>query len=244
MTVGELVYQQAVTAGYNPRFAEGLVSPLNKAMESYQKVLETMREPMKKMSSVVEHIRPKLDALSKIQFPTIPELPSRSFIPSSFYDENDELIMPVLARPIQEVRIVNPEDLAIAAPTKQTSKFAVASYPLPHTAVWESLYIQFIDGHFVRVSYPGLESRKFDYKDMGFVNMKTTNPDLKWKLLRAIAENDGALTNSKWSREFGRNIKYELNEGLKRFFAMGTNPIPHYTKKRGYEPLFSLRPER
>jgi hypothetical protein len=241
MTVGELVYQQAIENGYNPTFAEGLVSPLNNAVESYQKVFENMREPLKAISSVIESVRPQMEAMAKMSIPSISQI-TMPTLPATFNEEN-ELFIPVLTRPVQEVRIVNPEDIAFAS-AKRTSEYVIATYLLPQNATWESLDIQFIDGHFVKVSYPNMESKKFDFKDMGFINTKTTNSDLKWKLLRAIADNGGALTNEKWSREFGRNVKYELNEGLKRFFGMGTNPIPHYTKKRGYEPLFSLRSER
>jgi hypothetical protein len=241
MTVGESIYKQAVENGYNPTFAEGLISPLNNAVEAYQKVFEHMREPLKNISSVIESVRPQMEAMAKMSIPLISQITMPKY-PETL-DGEDGYFMPTLIRPVQEVRIVNPEDIAVAS-AKRTSEYVIASYLLPQNATWESLDIQFIDGHFVKVSYPNMESRKFDYKDMGFVNMKTANSDLKWKLLRAIADNGGALTKEKWSREFGRNVKYELNEGLKRFFGMKTNPIPHYTKKRGYEPLFSLRPER
>ena len=240
MTVGELVYQTAIKEGYNPTFAEGLISPLNNAVEAYQKVFETIREPMKNVASMVEHIRPQIEAISKIQFPTLPTLPT---MPSSFYDEDDEFTLPALTRPIQEVYIVNPEDIAIT-PTRQVHKYVIASYQLPGNAQWESLEIQFVDGHFVKVSYPKMESKKFDFKDMGFLNTKTNCPDLKWKLLKEMADNGGALTSGKWDRLYGRNVKYELNERLKEFFGMKENPIPHYTKKNGYWAKFTLRGDR
>lgn len=241
MTVGELVYKQAVENGYNPTFAEGLISPLNNAVEAYQKVFETMREPMKTVSSIVEHIRPQMEAISKIQLPTLPTLPA---IPSYLhYDEEDGLALPVLTRPVQEVRIMNPEDIAVA-PARQNHNRVTASYRLPGNAKWELLEIQFVDGHIVNVSYPNMKSQRFDFKDMGFLNIRTACPDMKWKLLKLIADLGGALTREHWDDRFHRNIKYELNEGLKRFFGMTENPIPRYTKGRGYEVLFSIRTDR
>jgi hypothetical protein len=59
-----------------------------------------------------------------------------------------------------------------------------------------------------------------------------------------MAEYGGALTKLNWSKKFGRNVKYELNEGLKKFFGMNSNPIPHYTKKNGYQALFLLKGEK
>lgn len=237
MTVGELVYQKAIEAGYDPHLATGLAPSLEKALASYKKIFEDLREPMKTVSSAVESLRPQLDAVKRISFPTIPALPA-----ITEYTEDDSYF-PSLIQPVQDVRITNLEEI-LGATQKQESVVSVASYHLPHNATWESLDIQFIDGHFVKVSYPNMKSQKFNYKDMGFANMKTTNPDLKWELLRTIADNNGALTKSKWNKKFGRNVKYELNQGLKKFFNMDTAPIPHYTRKNGYCPLFSLRKEK
>lgn len=256
MTVGELVYQQAIKDGYKP----GELSPeLKKVAESYQKAFDTMREPMRAVSSMVETmqepmrrateaassmaeaLRPEMEAMSKIRLPEMPALPSSSFIPSSFYGEDGEFILPEYNR-IQEVRIVNPEDIAV--PAVRTEREMAASYQLPGNAKWELLEMQFIDGHLVRVSYPGMESKKFDFREMGFMNERTVRPDMKWELLRTLASHGGSLTTSYWDRRFHRNIKYELNDGLKRFFGMTENPIPRYTKRRGYEVLFSIRTDR
>jgi len=247
MTVGELVYKQAVEQGYNPNLAKGLISPLNNAMESYSKLSETLHEPMKRAAevaySMAETLRPQMEAmnrLSKISFPEMPTLPA---IPSHFYDEENELVLPVLTRPVQDVRIVNAEDL-VAAPTEQQVQVVTASYILPKNATWESLLIKFLDGHVVKVSYPGMETKKFDFKDMGFLNGKTMRPDMKWALLYAIADNDGSLTNKKYNPKLGRNVKYELNKKLMSFFGMDNPPIPHYTKKRGYEVKFIIKSDR
>ena len=230
MTVGELVYKQAIEKGYEPDRAERLALPLNKAMESYKKVAEKMAEPLRALNSMVETMRPNLQAMSRISLPGYDE------------DEGSSLI-PLLIRPVQDVRITNLEEIASAS-SKREVEFMTASYILPQNASWEFLDIKFLDGHFVKVSYPGMNAKKFDYKDMGFANMKTTRPDLKWKLLQSIAENDGALTKDTWDERFHRNIKYELNEGLKKFFGMETNPISHYTQKKGYRALFNIKSDR
>ena len=241
MTVGELVYKQALDAGYDPHLADKLISPVSKVLEAHQKIVDRMQEPAKKLTAVAEHIQSQFDIASKIK---IPEITTSSIFPDSYYDEDGEpLYLSALQKPIQEVRIVNPEDIA-SVPTKPTSDVVVASYTLPTNATWESLDIKFLDGHIVKVSYPNMKSEKFDYKEMGFANGKTRNPNLKWMLLKAMADNGGALINTKWDRKFGRNIKYELNEGLKKFFGMKEPPIPHYTKKDGYHTKFTLRGDR
>ncbi len=233
MTVGELVYQQAIKDGYDPATAERLISPLKAVFEAHEKTLkafEPMRESLKKSigmaNSAFESVRPSLDVLTGFSFPTI---------------DKDDYIIP--ARMVQEVRIVNPEDLDVRSAKKESS-VVVASHLLPKNATWEALDIKFLDGHLVKVSYPGMKPQKFDYKDMGFMNTKTNNPDYKWALLRIMAEYDGSLTKSEWDKRFGRNVKYELNEGLKKFFGMKSSPISHYTKRYGYKALFSLRADK
>ena len=251
MTVGELVYQTAIKDGYNP---EEISPELKKIAEVYQRVFDTMREPMKRVSemaesmqepikriySVAESVRPQMEALSKIQFPVIPELPSKSFMPSYMYDEEGEFTLPEFTRPVQEVRIVNPEVLALAPATQEQDEYITASYQLPGNAKWELLEMHFIDGHFVRVSYPGMESKKFDFKDMGFMDTRNVKTDRKWQLLSEIAKHRGYFTKDHWDRRMHRNIKYELNQRLMRFFGMTTSPIPRYTRRDGYMTLFVI----
>jgi hypothetical protein len=173
MTVGELVYLQTTKDGYNP---EDISPELKKVAEAYQKAFDTMREPMKAVSSMVETMQepmrraaqaassmaealePQMRRISKIQLPSFPTLPSMSFMPSYMYDDEGEFTLPELIRPVQEVRIVNPEVLALA-PSREKQEES-ATYQLPGNAKWELLEFQFIDGHIVRVSYPGIESRK------------------------------------------------------------------------------------
>lgn len=260
MTVGEQIYKQALEAGYSPDFASTLVSPANKAFKSIQDLSGTLERPMKIMAETLKTIQPQLKIIEEMNLPeklkqiTEPiagvslsdfaKHYNETVVSRPWYLEPEEdFFIPQYTQPIQEVRVVNAEEIA-GAKANRKDDYPVGSYPLPQNAVWESLEIQFIDGHFVKVSYVGMKSKKFDYKDMGFINTKNMKPDFKWELLRAIADNGGALTKSKFNPKFGRNVKYELNEGLKSFFNMKSNPIPRYTRGRGYRPLFTLRSDK
>jgi hypothetical protein len=228
MTVGELVAKQMKEEKSSVTFPEGSIPIVAKeALKSLADVKEKIEKPLLKqletVKSVYGNIAPQLERIAEM---------------NKIIQEN--YIIP--ERRIQSVRIVNSEDIMPRSDKKEKT-VVVASYTLPKKAVWESLSIQFVDGHIVKVSYPGMKSQKFDFKDMGFMNTKTNKPDMKWTLLRIMAEHDGALTKSNWNKKFGRNVKYELNEGLKKFFGMNSNPIPHYTKKNGYEALFLLKGE-
>lgn len=123
-------------------------------------------------------------------------------------------------------------------------KTARAFYHLPEGAKWGKLTMRFIDGHTVKVSYEGLPTKTFDYKDMGFSDQKKNNPNIKWKFLVSLADNYGNLTSLNFDRKFHKNAKYELNETLKSFFDMSENPIPKYTKRDGYRTLFRIIPEK
>lgn len=246
MTVGELVYKQAIENGYDPEKASGVLSPIaenmRRSLESYQNVIKDMEAPLRMVNSAVESIRPQLDFLNNIKIPELPKMPElpQMSMPVS------ELLEDYYIKPqdrIQKVEVINPILSPVVSEEKET-EFILPTYHLPKGSTWESLSIKFLDGHFVRVSYPRLKTRKFDFKDMGFLNGKTLRPDKKWALLYAIACSGGALTNEKWDRKFGRNVKYELNEKLKKFFGMDTPPIPHYTKKRGYEVLFTIKSDK
>jgi hypothetical protein len=228
MTVGELVARQLKEEKSSVTFPEGtLPVGAKEALKSLADMKEKIEKPLLKqletVKSVYGNIAPQLERISEMNR----VVEGNYMIPE---------------RRIQNVRIVNTEDIGFGS-NKKEKTVVVASYILPKKATWESLSIQFLDGHLVKVSYPGMKSQKFDYKDMGFMNTKTNKPDLKWTLLQVIAQHGGALTKSNWNKKFGRNVKYELNEGLKKFFGMDSNPIPHYTKKNGYQPLFLLKAE-
>ena len=235
MTVGELIYQQ-MKDGYVPTasLSSGFISTLQRTAEASQKLTETLRVPMENMQRVMERLQPQLDAMSKIQI--VPKI-APPFIPSLYEGADEDVIIAGLNNSVQEYIV---ED----APIVTDNKYVTASYKLPGNAVWESLHMQFIDGHVVRVSYPGKESKRFDFKDMGFVNERTMRPDMKWEMLRTIADRGGALTKEHWDFRLHRNIKYELNEGLKQFFGMTKNPIPRYTRRHGYTTLFVIRGDR
>lgn len=234
MTVGELVYQQ-MKDGYTPAIplSDGFISSLNRTAEESQKLVETLRVPMENMQKVMERMRPSLEAMHNI----IPRI-APPFIPSIYEEADEDIILPALKGSVQEYVV---ED-TYAAPAKPER--AVSSYPLPGNTQWEALELQFIDGHTVRVSHPGMATMKFTYTEMGFVNERTMQPDMKWELLRTIADRGGALTKEHWDRRLHRNIKYELNQGLKRFFGMTTSPIPRYTRRDGYATLFVIRTDR
>ena len=194
---------------------------------AFQKVSKDIEEHKARVQDVFEKMKPSVDVLSNFQKQIreakesyVLKLPSYTFPDRSVF-------IPSYKAPEQNVLVVKNR----------------RSYHLPIGSSWAKLTIKFFDGHTVKVSYPDLPTKTFDYKDMGFVDKKTNNPNNKWKMLQSIAENRGRLTNAKYDRKFSRNIKYELNIGLKTFFNMTENPISNYTKEEGYVASFIILKE-
>lgn len=131
MTVGELVYKQAIEQGYNPNFAKGLVSPLNNMAETYSKLHETLQGPMKQAvevtSSVSKMIGPHIETMNRVA-KSLPKMPTLSEIPSYLYEEKNEFVLPALTRPVHDVRIVNAEDIAVPVVKEES-----VSINAPHT---------------------------------------------------------------------------------------------------------------
>jgi hypothetical protein len=230
--------------GYVPTvtLSDGFISTLNRTAEESQKLVETLRVPFQNMQKTMERLRPSLEAMESMR-PRFEEMSrvipriAPPFIPSLYEEQDEDLISPALNGSVQEY-VVEDTDAQVK-PVR-----ALSSYLLPSNAQWGSVEFKFLDGHTVRVAYPGMPSMKFTYTEMGFVNERTMLPDMKWELLRAIADRGGALTKEHWDRRLHRNIKYELNEGLKRFFGMTTSPIPRYTRRDGYMTLFVIKGDR
>lgn len=194
---------------------------------AFQKVSKDIEEHKARVQDVFEKMKPSIDVMSNLQKQMREAKESYVFrLPSHVLPDRSFFIQPHKTHESNIVTLKNRN-----------------SYHLPKGSSWAKLTIKFFDGHTVKVSYPDLPTKTFDYKDMGFVDNKTNNPNNKWKMLQSLAENGGRLTNSKFDRKFSRNIKYELNVSLKTFFDMAVNPISNYTKEEGYVASFIILSE-
>lgn len=189
------------------------------------------------IETFVEMQKADLEAMQRVMAPSLDlEAIARGPILSISAEQIEEL-----ARTHRTLTQQDREDI-IAMLRGRASTPVRASYPLPKGASWAKLRIKFFDGHTVKVKYQGMPMATFDYKQLGFEDKKSHNPDGKWKFLRTMAE-DGAITNSKFNKSFNRTTKYETARRLMRFFGMSENPFHEYTKADGYRPKFVLLPE-
>lgn len=198
------------------RIAEPVVESLKKHQLLFKKIADEERRAKELMDSLKG---PKPIALSAEMFRPQP-------VYASFKSDDYDIIADKVAARISPKPVI-----------PQTT-----GYYLPVGAVWEKLRIKFVDGHTVKVRYPDIPTRTFDFKQMGFEDRKTHNPDTKWAFLRAMSER-GSITLEKFDRRFNRTVKYETNERFKKFFGMNKDAFEPYAKKTGYRPAFALFPE-
>lgn len=219
------------------RFHTALAPVLRQAAEFARHIEESTAL----MSRLAESLKPTIEIMQRMQASTL-----EAMTPREMY-----ITRPVTYSPRTITMRLHQDDLEFLAdklgeriqPLKRAN--TRASYILPEGAQLRKVRMKFVDGHTVKVQYPGMALMIFDYKDLGFVNRKTNNPDTKWEFLRTMAENGGSLTASKFDRRFGRNTKYEVSERLKTFFGVEDRELFYpYSKADGYRTHITLLTEQ
>lgn len=201
------------------------------------KVAEAMAPVTKSIATAAETMRPMLFNIPSLTAPTIRSDFMQfepTFSPMAFVRPK-----PVVHTTV--IRVVRREELEDVVESAVTRVFErvrpaqkMSSCLLPVGAVWEKLQIKFVDGHNVKVKYPGTRTSTFNYKELGCQNDKTNNPDTKWEFLRVLAHGGGNLSVSNFDSRFGRQAKYELSKRLRDFFGLAEDPFYPYKKRSGY----------
>lgn len=213
-------------------------SGMSQALANFTEVAARHMEPLmrfqKQLDSVFANHRRLADGiLSSVSSDVLKEHETIHYIPAPVAFRNYARLHPEDREQLVEeisVRIIKPRI------TKQR-----AEYPLPPGATWEKLEIRFFDGHTVKIKWGDMPTQTFDYKDMGFLNRKTNNPDMKWEMLRDMASHDGSLPVTHFRKSYHRTAKYQLAKRLKAFFNMHSDPFEPYARKHGYRVRFSLK---
>ena len=106
---------------------------------------------------------------------------------------------------------------------------------------WEEVKIRFIDGHNVRISARDATTT-VDFKQMGFEDGRTHNPNQQWHLLALLAQGGGCLSweNSEASDNFKKK-KQVLSDTLKAFFQIDDDPFHPYRDENAYRIKFALK---
>ncbi|MDP8217295.1 MAG: hypothetical protein P9M03_01055 [Candidatus Theseobacter exili] len=112
----------------------------------------------------------------------------------------------------------------------------------PIQCSWEDIAINFLDGHYVKISAADYKDR-FNFVEMGFENKNTRLPNKQWLLLELLANSNGCIdwedteANSKLKKQ-----KQLLSKKLQLFFNIHSDPFYPYHKEKSYRIKIKLIP--
>ena len=121
----------------------------------------------------------------------------------------------------------------------------IAPLDLPEETRWENIEIKFITGNDVLITLTNDFNfrKKFNYKELGFENSRTTQPNKQWQLLERFSESEGIID---WQNRFAvkelKKRKELLSKILKSKFAIEEDPFYSYRKEKCYRAKFTIRP--
>lgn len=125
----------------------------------------------------------------------------------------------------------------------------VCSFPSPQGLVWEQVAIRFLKDDVVEITAGPVRERR-SFAEMGFQDGRVdhSKPDILWKLLQILAEEDGCLrlcdkpnVQGKWITQ--RHIS-DLRKRLRSYFGIEEDPFKPYHRVNAYETRFTLVPLR
>jgi hypothetical protein len=127
MTIGELVYKQALENGYDPEKTAGIFSPIQesikRSLEQYQSLAKDIEIPLKMVNSIAESIRPQLKVLDGIKIPPLPKIPEFPEISMPVSEVLEDYYIKPQDR-VHKVEVINP---SVFSHTKEESVPVVLS---------------------------------------------------------------------------------------------------------------------
>lgn len=142
--------------------------------------------------------------------------------------------------------------------TKKQVLFTPAIVKLPANAKWQDLTLSFINKQDIEVKYGDTSVGKYSHEDLGFAqnNTEWKKPDRCWALLTVLAIAGNYEPKVVMTKDHLMNVckvtsqnavekqKSDLAKGLRAAFGIQENPFERYTHETGYQPKFTLLPEK
>jgi hypothetical protein len=108
---------------------------------------------------------------------------------------------------------------------------------------WEDISIRFVDGHNVKIKAKGTQA-SVGYKEMGFEDSRSLNPNSQWGLLKLLADHNGRLSwESSQANPSFKKKKQLLSRGLKSYFGIQEDPFHPYKEQKTYHIKLTVLPE-
>jgi hypothetical protein len=164
------------------------------------------------------------------------------------------------AEPVAEISAEPaPEPVKQVQPkTKKEVLFSKPRVELPQGAKWQDLTICFQNSQDIEVKYGDTSIGKYSHEDLGFAQANTEwkNPDRRWALLTVLAIAGNYKPKMVMNKDHLMNVckvtsqnavekqKSDLAKGLRAAFGIQEDPFERYTHEVGYQPKFTLLPEK
>lgn len=164
------------------------------------------------------------------------------------------------AEPVTEISAEPaPEPVKQVRPkTKKEVLFGKPKVELPQGAKWQDLTISFQNSQDIEVKYGDVSIGKYSHEDLGFAQANTEwkKPDRRWTLLyvlavtgayrpRVVTNKDHLMKVCKVTKPNAvEKQKSDLGKGLRAAFGIQEEPFEKYSHETGYQPKFTLLPER
>jgi hypothetical protein len=114
---------------------------------------------------------------------------------------------------------------------------------IPEAATWDSVIIMFITGDSVEIRAGGRPIGVKHYKELGFDDKKTGNPDLLWGILKYLAKVHGELSYADLDEKEGARLKKNitrLRAKLKAGLGIAGDPFLPYYKSESFRTRFII----
>jgi hypothetical protein len=113
-------------------------------------------------------------------------------------------------------------------------------FAMPKKTTWSDVLIQFLDRGKVKIEAKGT-SRKYTFKQLGFEDKRTHNPDNQWHILRQMARTQGVFS---WvspgaGKHVPKSIQF-IRQRLRALFGLMPDPFYPYQRRHGYRARFKL----
>ena len=164
------------------------------------------------------------------------------------------------AEPVAEISAEPaPEPVKQVKPkTKKEVLFTKPKVELPPNAKWQDLTLSFINSQDIEVKYGDTSIGKYSHENLGFAQANTEwrNPDRRWTLLYVLAVTGAYRPKVIINKDHLMQVcgvksanavekqKSDLAKGLRATFGINDEPFEKYSHETGYQPKFTLLPDK
>ncbi len=126
--------------------------------------------------------------------------------------------------------------------TRSEVRPSMERFPTPADVGWSKIDITFVDPDRVRIESKDVR-KTYNFTQMGMVDRRNAVPNVKWELLRDLAETYGHLGwGDSGATPKAQKRKERLSTVLKAFFGLAGEPIPWDDDEKCWRTAFRLSP--